>query len=458
MSDLPNGWAETKIGDLCSLVNGRAFKPSDWTLSGLPIVRIQNLNRSDAKFNFFDRIVNDKFLVETGDLLFAWSGTPGTSFGAHIWNGPRAILNQHIFNVRYKGQLVDKSFFRYAINQTLDEQIAKAHGGVGLRHVTKGMFEDTVIALPPLPEQKRVVAKIDSLSAKSKRARDRLDHIPRLVEQYKQAILTAGFRGRLTEEWRSVHHVDNDWFSSRLEDLIDDGPSNGWSPKSGPDATGALTLKLTATTSGCLRLDDSAVKRIYQTPEASSKYWLQPGDLLVQRSNTIEYVGAAAIFDGPANTYIYPDLMMRIRIRDEINRRYIWRYLNSEPGRRYLQERATGTAGNMPKINSETLRSLPVPLPKAFEERREIVRRIENAFPWIDRLAHEATSARKLIDHLDQAVLAKAFRGELVPQDPNDEPASVLLDRIKAQQQTKAPRDRKTRRATGPRTEHRADP
>ena len=119
--------------------------------------------------------------------------------------------------------------------------------------------------------------------------------------------------------------------------------------------------------------------------------------------------------------------------------RFIWRYLNSEGARRYFRERATGTAGNMPKINSETVRSLTIPFPQTNDERREVVRRIDTAFAWVDRLASETTSARKLIDHLDQAVLAKAFRGELVPQDPNDEPASLLLERIKAERQIAGP-------------------
>jgi type I restriction enzyme S subunit len=131
MSELPDGWTYTTIGDLCDLVNGRAFKPSDWTPSGLPIVRIQNLNRSDAKFNFFAGAVQEKFLVEPGDLLFGWSGTPGTSFGAHIWEGPKAILNQHIFNVHYNGQAVDKAFFRYAINQSLMSKSRKRMAELG---------------------------------------------------------------------------------------------------------------------------------------------------------------------------------------------------------------------------------------------------------------------------------------------------------------------------------------
>jgi type I restriction enzyme, S subunit len=92
-------------------------------------------------------------------------------------------------------------------------------------------------------------------------------------------------------------------------------------------------------------------------------------------------------------------------------------------------------------INLETLSRIQLPM-APLDEQREIVDRIEKAFSWIDRLATETTNARKLIDHLDQAVMAKAFRGELVPQDPNDEPASVLLERIQAEKQSKQPRRR----------------
>jgi type I restriction enzyme, S subunit len=114
---------------VCRLINGKAFKPSDWsTDDGLPIVRIQNLNRKDADFNYYRGQVDDKFMIDSGQLLFAWSGTPGTSFGAHIWQGPKAVLNQHIFKVVPNETVVDKHYLQYAINQTLEEQIDRAPG------------------------------------------------------------------------------------------------------------------------------------------------------------------------------------------------------------------------------------------------------------------------------------------------------------------------------------------
>lgn len=438
MTQLPKGWARTPIGAVCDLINGRAFKPSDWSPTGLPIVRIQNLNNPEASFNRFNGEVRSQFLIDSGQLLFAWSGTPGTSFGAHIWTGGRGVLNQHIFRVEFSEELFDKLFLRFAINQKLEELIGKAHGGVGLRHVTKSKFEETEIPLPPLAEQRRIVAKLEALTARTARARSDLKRVPILAERQRQAILVSAFSGRLTAGWRgdplecNADALPRGWSVIPFGELCVEGPSNGWSPPSSDSAAGALSLKLTATTSGTLRLDDAAVKRIATTPPPHSKYWLKDGDLLIQRANALEHVGATAIFAGPDHTYIYPDLMMRVRMSDAVTTRYCWRFLNSSEARTYFRRNATGTAGNMPKINGQTLRSLPIRVPPEAE-RAEIVRRIDHAFAEIDRLVAEATAARCLLDRLDQAILSKAFRGELVPQDPADEAASALLDRIRAE-------------------------
>ncbi|MPQ74764.1 restriction endonuclease subunit S, partial [Acetobacter senegalensis] len=190
---LPQGWVEADIGELCNLVNGKAFKPSEWSKTGLPIIRIQNLNNSQALYNYYDREIPDKFLVNRGDLLFAWSGTPGTSFGAHLWMGQKAILNQHIFKIIFNELDIDKNYFKIAINSTLHELIGKAHGGVGLAHVTKGKFETTKLPLPPLAEQRRIVAKLDSLTARIARARAELERVQVLKVHLRQQALRSCF-------------------------------------------------------------------------------------------------------------------------------------------------------------------------------------------------------------------------------------------------------------------------
>lgn len=149
-----------KLGDICTLVNGYAFKPSDWSEEGVPIIRIQNLNDESAPFNYYSGKIDSKYNVSDGDLLFAWSGTPGTSFGAFFWNRGTGILNQHIFNV-HPIESIDKPYFRYALNGKLDIIISKAHGGVGLQHITKKELENIDISVPPLSTQKQISATLD---------------------------------------------------------------------------------------------------------------------------------------------------------------------------------------------------------------------------------------------------------------------------------------------------------
>ncbi|RMV67623.1 restriction endonuclease subunit S [Pseudomonas coronafaciens] len=418
MSSFPEYWVKAPIGNVCKLINGRAFKLSEWSDHGLPIIRIQNLNNPKAAYNYFNGAVEDRHRIENGDLLFAWSGTPGTSFGAHIWEQGPAVLNQHIFKVIFNRDLVDSSFLRFAINDTLDELIAQAHGGVGLRHITKGKLEATEISLPPLEEQRRIATALRVHLARIASIRSDLRHARDLGSKYKDSILDAAFGE--TDRNKSPTKF------TLLSEFVDEGPTNGWSPKTGPDATGALSLKLTATTSGYLRLDDAAVKRLYERPEESSRYWLKPGDLLVQRANAMEHLGAAAIYDGPSLTYVYPDLMMRLRISDSNRCRYLWRYLNSRAAKRFLRSRATGTAGNMPKINGETLRSLPIPLPVGGDF-AEVVDRIERSFVDMDIVLQATESSASALSLLEKAILQQALCGKLGTADKADGSAADLL-------------------------------
>ena len=161
---LPGNWKWIEIGDQLDLLNGMAFKPTDWSREGLRIVRIQNLNNPEAPFNFCNpEMARERSLIDNGSFLISWSGTPGTSFGAFIWDRGPAVLNQHIFRCDFKTKAFIAAFLRLAINGRLDEMIAKAHGGVGLQHITKGKLEALLIPLPPLAEQRRIVAKVDEL-------------------------------------------------------------------------------------------------------------------------------------------------------------------------------------------------------------------------------------------------------------------------------------------------------
>lgn len=139
-------WPKRSIGELCELINGRAFKPEDWGDVGLPIVRIQNLNDPRRPFNYYPGHCSEKHLINSDDVLLSWSGTPGTSFGCFIWSRGTAILNQHIFKVKVRKALILPEFFVHATNSRLEEMISLAHGAAGLRHITKSKLERIRVA------------------------------------------------------------------------------------------------------------------------------------------------------------------------------------------------------------------------------------------------------------------------------------------------------------------------
>ena len=165
----PKGWEITSISEICNLVNGKAFKPADWSETGIPIIRIQNLNDDTKPFNYFDGNIEQKYCVKNDDVLLSWSGTPGTSFGAHIWKRGDGVLNQHIFRVELLEDKILKKIFVSIVNRKLYELINKAHGGVGLSHITKGRLENIKIPLPPLPLQQEFAERVREIEAEKER-------------------------------------------------------------------------------------------------------------------------------------------------------------------------------------------------------------------------------------------------------------------------------------------------
>jgi type I restriction enzyme S subunit len=462
MSELPSGWVEAPIRDLCELINGKAFKPSDWSTDGLPIVRIQNLNNSNSSFNYYQGVVEEKFRIDSGQLLFAWSGTPGTSFGAHVWGGGQAVLNQHIFKVNFPSGLIDKHFLRNAINQKLEELIGKAHGGAGLQHVTKGKFEETLIALPPLAEQERIMSKLDTLNAKSARARTELIRVETLVSRYKQGVLSKAFSGKLTPNFEggtSLGPLDSDaevtqlwslpetWSWCRTDQIGRVGLGRQRSPKNheGPQMRPYLR-SANITWQG---VDTSDVKKMNFDHADFERFKLEVGDVLLNEgSGSAKEVGKPAIWKGEISDCCYQNTLLRVQpYRCSSEYAYYYFLLTARAGRF-----VSSTQGvNIQHIGREGLACYPFPLaPEA--EQHEIVARIESAFAKIDRLAKEAKRALELVGRLDEAILAKAFRGELVPQDENDEPAEKLLERVSAERAAtpKAKRKSIRRKSTMP--------
>lgn len=406
---LPHGWREVPVKDILHLQNGFPFKPNQWSTKGRPIIRIQNLNQRDAPFNYFEGDLHEKFLVNSGDLLFAWSGTPGTSFGAHIWQGGEAWLNQHIFNVKFKVADLNKEFIRLAINRNLSDYIEQANGGVGLAHITKAKFDQSLLLVPPKPVQDAIVAELARLAPVVDSAADRLTSIPALLKKFRQSVLGAACSGQLTTDWRESN-VHEEWREMTLSEVILAKPKNGYSAKPVGYETPWKVLTLTATTSGTF--DPTKFKFFNEVIPDDSPFWVCDGDIFFQRGNTIEYVGVPALYRGEDKQFIYPDLMMRVRANSRVLPEFLVLACANEKARQYLRDHATGSQGSMPKINQPTLMSLPLSVP-GLKEQTEIVHRVESLFALADSIESRLAEATAQVERTTQAILAKAFRGEL---------------------------------------------
>jgi type I restriction enzyme, S subunit len=158
-----------------------------------------------------------------------------------------------------------------------------------------------------------------------------------------------------------------------------------------------------------------------------AKYRLAPGDVLFNRTNSPELVGKTAVYAGEREA-AYAGYLIRVRCSSALKPEYLSYCLGSPAGRDYCW-RVKSDGVSQSNINATKLAAFMFPLPTP-EEQAEIVRRVESLFAWADRLEARHAAARAHVERLTPALLAKAFRGELVPQDPADEPASELLERL----------------------------
>ncbi len=192
-SETPSGWQRRQIGDLCSFTNGHGFKATEWSDRGLPIIRIQNLNGS-RDFKLFGGTPKDQWIVEQGDLLFAWAGVKGTSFGPYLWNGPRGVLNQHIYRVQPRKGVVQRWLFE-TLRQVTHEIEERAQGfKSSLLHVRKADITTHEIAVPPRSEQLEIAEHCDCADEMEAVETSNLEAVLRL----KSALMDDLFSGRVT--------------------------------------------------------------------------------------------------------------------------------------------------------------------------------------------------------------------------------------------------------------------
>jgi type I restriction enzyme S subunit len=188
IGEIPEEWEVKSMTSIAQFVNGYHFRPSDWKKNGLPIIRIQNLNDPVTEFHYFNGEVGEEFIVYHNDILLSWSA----SLGVYLWTGNRAVLNQHIFKVIPK-DTVDKSFLFYVLHDAIERLKMRVHGST-MRHFKKGELDSTLLALPSLPEQKKIATILSTVDEQIEKERAKKGHLEQLKKGLMQVLLTGKVR------------------------------------------------------------------------------------------------------------------------------------------------------------------------------------------------------------------------------------------------------------------------
>lgn len=411
---------EKTLGDVATYINGRAFKPQEWETSGRPIIRIQNLTNSTQECNRTTKQFEEKYRISDGDLLFAWSA----SLGAHIWHGEDGWLNQHIFKV-IPNESIDKIYLYYYLLYVVDQLYAKTHGS-GMVHITLKPFKSTRIMLPELNEQRRVVGKIESLFAKLDEAKEKAQAVVDSFETRKAAILHKAFTGELTAKWREEHGVRMEsWEKKRLSDVVTEF-KYGTSEKSDYNNKGIPVLRIPNI--GDNGIDLSDIKYLNHR-NVDSESQIHEGDILIIRSNgSRDLVGKAVLVPELGCEYAYASFLIRAKPNHSIiNAHYLTIFLNSTDARGQMFRRAKSSAG-INNINTKELGAISLTVP-SLPEQDEIVHIINEMMDKDQQSKEAAEAVLDQIDLMKKSILARAFRGELGTNDPNEESAVELLKR-----------------------------
>lgn len=460
MSELAEGWVAANLSDVAMLNMGQSPKGDATNVDGLGLPLVggaadyKGASLSSARFTSVPTKV-----CKPGDLILCIRATIGKIAIAD----KKYCLGRGVAGITPVG--IDRNYLRYFIFSEADK-LDQAGTGSTFRQIDKNTLSHWPIPVPPPPEQRRIVAKLDSLLERTRRAREELSHIPRLIESYKKAILEAAFRGDLTQDWRrqrtlspvDAESADIDSRSGALPTL----PSQwSWASVGAVSAiSGGLTknarrrglstrvpyLRVANVYTDELRLDE--VQEIGCTAKELQKTALKFGDLLIVEGNgSIDQIGRVALWDGSIPVCSHQNHLIRARTGPKIVPEFLLFWMLSPLGRQYIERVASSSSG-LHTLSISKVSGLPVPL-CSIAEMNEITARIRARLRDIASLERETSQSALLLDRLDQANLAKAFRGELVPQDPSDEPASVLLERHCAARAQQPKNTRKGRGKTG---------
>jgi len=455
--ELPEGWINCHLGDAIGYMRNGMVAKQTKDGAGLPISRIETIAAGTIDPNRigFSNDVSAKnaetYRLKSDDILFSHINSPSHLGKTAIYEGyPETLYHgMNLLMLQAREGLATPRFLEASLRflRVSGTFSLVAQHAVNQASINQKKLSELQIPLAPLAEQKRIADKLEAVLGRVDACRARLDRVPALLKRFRQSVLAAATSGKLTEEWRMTNGVNDGWEKVPLEDTID-GIEQGWSPKCenepSTDPADWAVIKTTAIQE--MAFLDYENKRLPKHLKPRPNLEIQPGDILITRAGPRVRAAVTCMVDSVRPRLIVCDKVYRFRARKgKTTPNYLNVFLNSPLIVQELDEMKTGISDSGVNLTQSKFRALQIPLPPLAEQ-QEIVRRVEALFAFADRIEARLATAQKTVERLTPATLAKAFRGELVPQDPNDEPARVLLEQLKTIES--APSSKAKRRQT----------
>lgn len=438
--ELPKGWVRTTLGEVAEVHDGRR----------IPLNRSERAKRP-GPYPYFgangqvDTI--DDYLFDGRHVLLAEDGgyfDDPFRPNAYEADGKFWVNNHaHILQAR---PAVEHGYLLHALNAT---DLMPFVSGTTRLKLTQADMRRIPLALPPLAEQRRIVARIEALFARTRHARADLLRIAPLVERSSTAVLASAFRGDLTADLRAsdessidegLWSVPESWSWRRVDEVARVGLGRQRSPANHTGPCMRPYVRAANITWDGWDLTD--VKEMNFAEPDFSRFKLMAGDVLLNEgSGSAREVGKPAIWRGEITDCCFQNTLLRVQPHECTAEYFYYYFLEAALSGRFADE----TQGvNIHHIGKEGLAAFPIPVPP-HDEQVAIAQRLKDALARSDQAQRDASRALSLLDHLERSILARAFRGELVPQDPADEPASVMLARMDEPGDARARRGRRAR-------------
>ena len=456
MSKQPPGWVTATLADVTEYIS-RGKSPKYTHHSSLPVVnqraiRWFGIQQEHLKYvdpAQFDLWTPERF-IRIGDVLWNSTGT-GTIGRACLVTQhdvePPKVVDSHVTIVRPNQTVIEPRFlFSWIQSPEIQENISSlATGTTNQIELSRLAIASIQIPIAPLNEQKRIADKLDALLARVDACRKRLDRIPLILKRFRQSVFAAATSGELTEDWRASKDISSiqPVLLSEVLSEIKTGPFGSALHKSDYVAGKIPVVNpMHINDRKITHSDDMTVSP--KKAEELSNFRLRYEDVVIARRGVM---GRCAVVKPEQEGWLCGTGCIILRVQSQLLPNYLQLFLSSPGNVEVLEANAVGST--MVNLNQRVLLSLQLSLP-TLQEQQEIVRRAESLFAYADRLEAHYQVARTQVDRLTPTLLAKAFCGELVPQDPNDEPASVLLEWIRAERAAQPAKPKRTQASRKP--------